>query len=253
MLFVAQKSYIDACPDENTLYKIQREFIIVYIFLYFFPVSGCEFLLMRFPVGSTCFFLISKVLLVMRVEEAEEQNYVLLLFVDTAGADLPSCCFFSPLPMFLQHKWAHSCGRFVLYRFWFIHWELYSLHVFIILNLFTHKADLSGHIIFWSFDIQLWCSQVILYSGDRAYDDYYQPMKGRVHFNSADPKTGDASINLTGLKSSDSGTYQCKVKKAPGIRSRKMLLIVMGEWHKSSSAYHNAALGFVLQRACIIK
>ncbi|XP_023135941.1 coxsackievirus and adenovirus receptor homolog [Amphiprion ocellaris] len=68
---------------------------------------------------------------------------------------------------------------------------------------------------------------VILYSGDRAYEDYYPPMKGRVHFNSADPKNGDASINLTGLKSSDSGTYQCKVKKAPGIRSRKMLLIVM--------------------------
>lgn len=76
--------------------------------------------------------------------------------------------------------------------------------------------------------------QVILYSGDRAYEDYYDPMKGRVHFNSADPKNGDASINVTGLKSSDSGTYQCKVKKAPGIRSRKMLLIVMG---RSSSRY----------------
>ncbi|KAI9527419.1 hypothetical protein NQZ68_030871 [Dissostichus eleginoides] len=68
---------------------------------------------------------------------------------------------------------------------------------------------------------------VILYSGDRSYEDYYAQMKGRVHFNSADPKNGDASINLTGLKSADSGTYQCKVKKAPGIRSRKMLLIVM--------------------------
>lgn len=68
---------------------------------------------------------------------------------------------------------------------------------------------------------------VIFYSGDRAYVDYYPPMKGRVHFNSPDPKNGDASINLTGLKSSDSGTYQCKVKKAPGIKSRKMLLIVM--------------------------
>ncbi|XP_061659327.1 coxsackievirus and adenovirus receptor homolog [Syngnathoides biaculeatus] len=68
---------------------------------------------------------------------------------------------------------------------------------------------------------------VILYSGDRAYEDYYAPMKGRVYFNSADPKNGDASINLTGLKSSDSGTYQCKVKKVPGIHSRKMRLIVM--------------------------
>ena len=54
-------------------------------------------------------------------------------------------------------------------------------------------------------------------------------MKGRVHFNSADPKNGDASINLTGLRSTDTGTYQCKVKKAPGVRSRKILLTVMGE------------------------
>ncbi|XP_053297073.1 coxsackievirus and adenovirus receptor homolog [Pleuronectes platessa] len=68
---------------------------------------------------------------------------------------------------------------------------------------------------------------VILYSGDRSYEDYFPPMKGRVHFNSADPKNGDGSINLTGLKSTDSGTYQCKVKKAPGIRSRKITLIVM--------------------------
>lgn len=75
--------------------------------------------------------------------------------------------------------------------------------------------------------------QVILYSGDRAYENYYEPMKGRVHFNSADPKNGDASIVLTGLKSSDSGTYQCKVKKAPGIRSKKMQLIVLGELNAS--------------------
>uniref|UniRef100_A0A3B5L606 Ig-like domain-containing protein n=1 Tax=Xiphophorus couchianus TaxID=32473 RepID=A0A3B5L606_9TELE len=68
---------------------------------------------------------------------------------------------------------------------------------------------------------------VILYSGDRVYEDYYEPMKGRVHFNTPDPKSGDASINLTGLKSTDTGTYQCKVKKAPGISSKKMQLIVM--------------------------
>uniref|UniRef100_W5MAJ3 CXADR Ig-like cell adhesion molecule n=1 Tax=Lepisosteus oculatus TaxID=7918 RepID=W5MAJ3_LEPOC len=68
---------------------------------------------------------------------------------------------------------------------------------------------------------------IILYSGDRVYSDYYQPLKNRVHFVSADPKTGDASIQLTGLQSSDTGTYQCKVKKAPGIKSRKILLTVM--------------------------
>lgn len=68
-----------------------------------------------------------------------------------------------------------------------------------------------------------------MYSGDRTYEDYNPLMKGRVHFNSADPKNGDASISLTGLKSTDSGTYQCKVKKAPGIDNRKMILRVLGE------------------------
>ncbi|KAG7282654.1 hypothetical protein CRUP_017580 [Coryphaenoides rupestris] len=52
----------------------------------------------------------------------------------------------------------------------------------------------------------------------------YPVMKDRVHFNAADPKNGDASINLTGLRSTDTGVYQCKVKKAPGIRSRKIKL-----------------------------
>ena len=49
-------------------------------------------------------------------------------------------------------------------------------------------------------DIQKEDNVLILYAGDRAYEDYYAPMKGRVHFNSAFPKHGDASINLTGLK-----------------------------------------------------
>jgi len=67
---------------------------------------------------------------------------------------------------------------------------------------------------------------MILYSGDRAFEDY-PAVKGRVHFNAADPKNGDASINLTGLRSTDTGMYRCKVKKAPGIRSRRIKLTVM--------------------------
>ncbi|KAL4608757.1 coxsackievirus and adenovirus receptor [Arapaima gigas] len=75
---------------------------------------------------------------------------------------------------------------------------------------------------------------IIIYSGDRAYEDYLPSMKGRVHFNSADPKDGDASISMINLQSSDTGTYECKVKKAPGIRSRKMLLTVMVKPSKPS-------------------
>ncbi|XP_036442841.1 coxsackievirus and adenovirus receptor homolog [Colossoma macropomum] len=68
---------------------------------------------------------------------------------------------------------------------------------------------------------------VIVYSGYRLYENYYPPLKGRVHFDSLNPKNGDASINLLRLEASDTGSYWCKVKKLPGIRSRKVLLTVL--------------------------
>ncbi|KAM9456075.1 coxsackievirus and adenovirus receptor homolog [Clarias gariepinus] len=96
---------------------------------------------------------------------------------------------------------------------------------------FTLAAQDSGPLdIEWTLqpaDNQQGEQVVILYSGDRVYDNYYPSLKGRVHFNSPDPKNGDASITITGLIASDTGTYQCKVKKAPGIGSLKILLTVM--------------------------
>lgn len=71
--------------------------------------------------------------------------------------------------------------------------------------------------------------QIILYSGDKIYDDYYPDLKGRVHFTSTDLKSGDASINVTNLQLSDIGTYQCKVKKAPGVGNKKIQLTVLGK------------------------
>lgn len=71
--------------------------------------------------------------------------------------------------------------------------------------------------------------QIILYSGDKIYDNYYQDLKGRVHFTSSDLKSGDASINVTNLQLSDIGTYQCKVKKAPGVANKKIQLRVLGK------------------------
>uniref|UniRef100_A0A2K5N780 CXADR Ig-like cell adhesion molecule n=1 Tax=Cercocebus atys TaxID=9531 RepID=A0A2K5N780_CERAT len=70
---------------------------------------------------------------------------------------------------------------------------------------------------------------IILYSGDKIYDDYYPDLKGRVHFTSNDLKSGDASINVTNLQLSDIGTYQCKVKKAPGVANKKIQLVVLGK------------------------
>ncbi|KAM5180790.1 coxsackievirus and adenovirus receptor [Mantella aurantiaca] len=52
------------------------------------------------------------------------------------------------------------------------------------------------------------------------------PLKDRVHFASNDPGNGDGSIEIINLKESDTGTYQCKVKKLPGQKNRKMSLTV---------------------------
>uniref|UniRef100_A0A2I3HKQ8 Immunoglobulin V-set domain-containing protein n=1 Tax=Nomascus leucogenys TaxID=61853 RepID=A0A2I3HKQ8_NOMLE len=70
---------------------------------------------------------------------------------------------------------------------------------------------------------------IILYSGDKIYDDYYPDLKGRVHFKSNDLKSGDVSINVTNLQLSDIGTDQCKVKKAPGVANKKNQLVVLGK------------------------
>lgn len=53
-------------------------------------------------------------------------------------------------------------------------------------------------------------------------------MSSRLKFT-GDPKQGDASISVSDLKPSDTATYQCKVKKAPGVDMRKVTLVVMGE------------------------
>lgn len=50
-----------------------------------------------------------------------------------------------------------------------------------------------------------------------------------MHFTSSDLKSGDASINVTNLQLSDTGTYQCKVKKAPGVGNKKIQLKVLGK------------------------
>ncbi|XP_077150139.1 coxsackievirus and adenovirus receptor isoform X1 [Ranitomeya variabilis] len=52
------------------------------------------------------------------------------------------------------------------------------------------------------------------------------PLKGRVDFVSPTPEDGDASIIISNLQESDSGTYQCKVKKMPGSQNKKVTLNV---------------------------
>lgn len=58
--------------------------------------------------------------------------------------------------------------------------------------------------------------------------NYYPEFTNRMKFLT-EPNQGDASITISGLKVSDTGTYQCKVKKAPGVDMRKVTLVVLGK------------------------
>ncbi|MBN3294980.1 CXAR protein, partial [Amia calva] len=52
-------------------------------------------------------------------------------------------------------------------------------------------------------------------------------LANRLVFTARDPSQGDASITLSNLGASDTGTYQCKVKKGLGNDMRKITLVVM--------------------------
>ncbi|NXV74714.1 CXAR protein, partial [Atlantisia rogersi] len=66
---------------------------------------------------------------------------------------------------------------------------------------------------------------IIMYSVDRIYNHYYAA--DRMQFTNPDPRSGDGSLDILNLKSADTGTYQCKVKKAPGVQSQKIRLTVL--------------------------
>lgn len=74
----------------------------------------------------------------------------------------------------------------------------------------------------------MFASQILSYTGGQTH--YYADpgLSKRLKFI-ADPKQGDASISLSDVRLSDTATYQCKVKKAPGVDMRKVTLVVMGE------------------------
>uniref|UniRef100_A0A3B4VG25 Ig-like domain-containing protein n=1 Tax=Seriola dumerili TaxID=41447 RepID=A0A3B4VG25_SERDU len=83
--------------------------------------------------------------------------------------------------------------------------------------------DLGGIDIEWSTkpaDIQREETVVIWYAGDhRIYSDFDHRFQNRVQFVSPDPESGNASITINDLKLTDSDTFQCKVRKLPGISS----------------------------------
>lgn len=67
---------------------------------------------------------------------------------------------------------------------------------------------------------------VIWYSGSNIYTNN-NSLGLRVQFVNLNPAGGDASISITRLEMTDTNTYQCKVRKSPGIKSRVIFLKVM--------------------------
>lgn len=77
-----------------------------------------------------------------------------------------------------------------------------------------------------------------MYDVDRIYDNYYPALNGRIQFTKSDPRSGDGSLDILNLKAADTGTYQCRVKKAPGVQSQKIKLTVLGKIKPLNSQYH---------------
>lgn len=50
-----------------------------------------------------------------------------------------------------------------------------------------------------------------------------------LSFAARDPSMGDASLSIALLSPAHSATYQCKVKKSPGVDMHKVSLVVMGK------------------------
>ncbi|XP_077418080.1 V-set and immunoglobulin domain-containing protein 8b [Vanacampus margaritifer] len=66
---------------------------------------------------------------------------------------------------------------------------------------------------------------IVAYTEGRIIN-YDPSVTGRLRFT-GNPKQGDASISLSDLRLSDTATYQCKVKMAPGVDMRKVTVVVM--------------------------
>ncbi|XP_076849030.1 V-set and immunoglobulin domain-containing protein 8b isoform X2 [Brachyhypopomus gauderio] len=67
---------------------------------------------------------------------------------------------------------------------------------------------------------------ILSYSGGKEYRLGDPDLMSRLKFV-GDPSQGDATIFISSLQASDTATYECKVKKPPGIDSRKVTLVVL--------------------------
>ncbi|XP_046907985.1 V-set and immunoglobulin domain-containing protein 8a isoform X2 [Hypomesus transpacificus] len=68
---------------------------------------------------------------------------------------------------------------------------------------------------------------LLSYTGGRKYIHGNPQLVEGLDFAAGDPSLGDASLIVASLSPSHSATYQCKVKKSPGVDMWKVSLVVM--------------------------
>ena len=71
--------------------------------------------------------------------------------------------------------------------------------------------------------------QLMSYSSGTKYVHGNHALVNGISFAAPDPSLGDASLSIALLTPAHSATYQCKVKKSPGVDMRKVSLVVMGK------------------------
>ncbi|XP_044052974.1 V-set and immunoglobulin domain-containing protein 8b [Siniperca chuatsi] len=67
---------------------------------------------------------------------------------------------------------------------------------------------------------------ILSYTGGQMHQYGDPSLSKRLNFI-GNPKQGDATISVSDVRPSDTATYQCKVKMAPGVDMRKVTLVVM--------------------------
>lgn len=67
---------------------------------------------------------------------------------------------------------------------------------------------------------------ILSYTGGELHEFGDPGLMSRFKFIT-DPSRGDATVTITSLQAPDTATYQCKVKKTPGIDSRKVTMVVL--------------------------
>ncbi|XP_071322763.1 V-set and immunoglobulin domain-containing protein 8a [Trachinotus anak] len=68
---------------------------------------------------------------------------------------------------------------------------------------------------------------LVSYAGGTKYVHGNHALAKGLSFAAPDPSKGDASLSIALLSPAHSATYQCKVRKSPGVDMRKVSLVVM--------------------------